>query len=86
MKPRISYTLIVKEKLIIKSLKSVLSVIKMCVDLEQKKTYLTSVLSEDYSKIAMTESWLNDGIFGLKFFDSIYVLVRRDRSSGKSKS
>jgi len=44
----------------------------------------TSVLSEDYDVVGLTETWLNDGIFDAELVDTRYVIERQDRNSNKS--
>lgn len=43
------------------------------------ETFHENLLSEEYDIIALTETWLCDGIFSEELFDERYNVVRKDR-------
>lgn len=46
--------------------------------------FYTSVLSSDFELIAVTESWLYDGINNEELFDNRYEVYRKDRNLQKT--
>ncbi|KAG5863042.1 hypothetical protein JTB14_020704 [Gonioctena quinquepunctata] len=45
------------------------------------ETFYTNILSEDYDIIAVTESWLTNGICNSELVDDRYTVVRKDREA-----